>query len=207
VNSGEVLAIQVLDGLANGLFAVIAGAWVTDRLGDPRRVGTAQAVVGVSLVSGSAVGPLLAGLVVDDLGYRGMFGLLAADGAAATAVVVFGVPSGQPPARFRFPRITRTAFSVRPVVAATSASVSPASSIASSSSVHGRYFGLPHVQTPSACSLAAVARARLERRFRSAADRSKPCSRTASARSLTSWWSRFEPSVPQWATPNSRLKW
>ena len=31
--SGEVVANQALDGLSNGLFAVLAAAWVTDRLG------------------------------------------------------------------------------------------------------------------------------------------------------------------------------
>jgi MFS family permease len=90
--SWQVLAIQVLDGTAQGLFAVLAAAWVTDRLADPRRVGEAQALVGSSLVMGSAVGPTLAGLVLGALGYRGMFALLAGVGAAATVLVVAMVP-------------------------------------------------------------------------------------------------------------------
>jgi predicted MFS family arabinose efflux permease len=90
--SWEVLAIQVLDGTAQGLFAVVAAAWVTDRLADPRRVGEAQVLVGSSLVMGSAVGPTLAALVLGALGYRGMFGLLAGVGAAATLLVVTMVP-------------------------------------------------------------------------------------------------------------------
>lgn len=87
----QVLLVQVLDGLANGLFAVVAAAWMTDRLADPRRVGEAQVLVGSALVAGSALGPLLAGLVLDGLGYRGLFWLLAALGAAAT-LLVSGVP-------------------------------------------------------------------------------------------------------------------
>ncbi|HZZ82629.1 MAG TPA: MFS transporter, partial [Gemmataceae bacterium] len=55
----QILAIQVLDGLAQSLFAVAGAAWVTDRLADPRRVGEAQVLVGSSLVFGSAVGPLM----------------------------------------------------------------------------------------------------------------------------------------------------
>jgi MFS family permease len=90
--SWDVLAIQVLDGTAQGLFAVVAAAWVTDRLADPRRVGEAQVLVGSSLVMGSAVGPTLAALVLGALGYRGMFGLLAGVGAAATLLVVTMVP-------------------------------------------------------------------------------------------------------------------
>ncbi len=89
---GQVLAIQALDGLANGLFAVLAAAWVTDRLADPRRVGEAQVLVGSALVAGSAAGPLLASVIVDSLGYRGLFGLLAGIGTAATLLVVLCVP-------------------------------------------------------------------------------------------------------------------
>ena len=38
VGSPELAVVnQTLDGLANGLFAVVAAAWVTDRLADPRR--------------------------------------------------------------------------------------------------------------------------------------------------------------------------
>ncbi|MDY3555477.1 MFS transporter [Gemmata sp. JC717] len=88
----QVLAIQVLDGLAQGLFAVAAAAWVTDRLGGARRAGEAQVLVGSALVVGSAVGPALAGLVVTDLGYRGTFGLLAGVGCIATLVVALAVP-------------------------------------------------------------------------------------------------------------------
>ena len=56
------VANQALDGLANGLFAVLAGAWVTDRLADPRRSGEAQVIVGSCLVLGSAIGPAAAAL-------------------------------------------------------------------------------------------------------------------------------------------------
>jgi MFS family permease len=88
----QVVAIEVLDGMANGLFAVLAAAWVTDRFADPRRVGQAQVLVGSCLVFGSAVGPLLSALVVGPLGYRGLFWLLAGVGAAATLLIVLLVP-------------------------------------------------------------------------------------------------------------------
>ncbi len=90
--AGQVLAIQTLDGLANGAFAVLAAAWVTDRLADLRRVGTAQVLVGTALVGGSAAGPLVAGLIVDAVGYRGMFALLAGVGAVGTMLIILGVP-------------------------------------------------------------------------------------------------------------------
>ena len=86
------VANQALDGLGNGLFAVMAAAWVTDRLADPRRSGEAQVIVGSCLVLGSALGPAAAALLVEPLGYRGLFAALTALGALATAVVVFLVP-------------------------------------------------------------------------------------------------------------------
>lgn len=88
----QILIIQILDGTAQALFAAAAAAWVTDRLADERRVGQAQVLVGAALVFGSAAGPLLAALVVENLGYRGTFALLAGVGAAATALVFVAVP-------------------------------------------------------------------------------------------------------------------
>ncbi len=91
-NPTQVVINQALDGLGNGIFAVIAAAWVTDRLGDPRRSGEAQAIVGCSLVFGSAVGPFVTGFLVEPLGYRNLFWCLAATGAVATAILVLLVP-------------------------------------------------------------------------------------------------------------------
>ncbi len=92
----QVLFIQVLDGLAQGLFGVLAAAWVTDRFADPRRAGEAQVLVGSCLVLGSALGPLLAGLVVESVGYRGLFGLLSATAGTATLIVLVLVPETLP---------------------------------------------------------------------------------------------------------------
>jgi MFS family permease len=86
------VANQALDGLGNGLFAVVAAAWVTDRLGDPRRSGEAQVIVGSCLVFGSAIGPAAASLLVGPLGYRGLFLALAGVGAVASLIVIFFVP-------------------------------------------------------------------------------------------------------------------
>jgi MFS family permease len=102
---GQVLFIQLLDGLAQGLFGVLAAAWVTDRFADPRRAGAAQAVVGSCLVFGSALGPLLAGLVVHALGYRGLFALLAGVAGAATLLVLLWVPETLNAVRFPLPAL------------------------------------------------------------------------------------------------------
>ena len=86
------VANQALDGLGNGLFAVLAASWVTDRLADPRRSGEAQVIVGSCLVLGSAIGPAVAGFAVGLLGYRGLFWALAGVGVVATLIVVTLVP-------------------------------------------------------------------------------------------------------------------
>jgi predicted MFS family arabinose efflux permease len=65
---------------------------VTDRLGGARRAGEAQAVVGTSLVFGSALGPYLSALWVETLGYRALFGVLAGVGAVAMLLVLLVVP-------------------------------------------------------------------------------------------------------------------
>jgi MFS family permease len=83
---------QALDGLGNGLFAVLAAAWVTDRLADHRRSGEAQVIVGSCLVLGSAIGPAVAGFLVEPLGYRGLFWALAGVGVVATVMVATLVP-------------------------------------------------------------------------------------------------------------------
>ncbi len=88
----QILFVQALDGLAQGLFGVLAAAWVTDRFADARRAGEAQVLVGSCLVLGSALGPLAAGLFVETLGYRAMFGLLATTAGLATLMVLFFVP-------------------------------------------------------------------------------------------------------------------
>jgi MFS family permease len=89
---GLAVANQALDGLGNGLFAVLAAAWVTDRLADPRRSGEAQVIVGSCLVLGSALGPAVSGFLVEPLGYRGLFAALAGVGVVATGIVAAFVP-------------------------------------------------------------------------------------------------------------------
>jgi MFS family permease len=91
-----VVANQALDGLGNGLFAVIAAAWMTDRLADPRKTGEAQVIVGSCLVLGSALGPAVSGFLIGPLGYRGLFSTLATLGAVATAIVIRFVPESLP---------------------------------------------------------------------------------------------------------------
>jgi oligosaccharide:H+ symporter len=92
----HVLLIQLLDGLAQGIFAVTAAAWVTDRLANQRQAGEAQVLVGSSLVLGSALGPAFAGFIVEEVGYRGTFGVLAGVGVLATMIIVFLVPETHP---------------------------------------------------------------------------------------------------------------
>ncbi len=115
-----IVANQALDGLGNGIFAVLAAAWVTDRLADPRRTGEAQVIVGSCLVLGSAIGPAAAGSLVGSLGYRGLFWALAGVGALATAVVVALVPE-----TLTTPGGRREAGAINPMATTSDLSTSP----------------------------------------------------------------------------------
>jgi MFS family permease len=95
----QVVAIQILDGVASGLFSILAAAWVTDRLGDARRVSEAQVIVGASLVLGSALGPFVAGLLESVLNYRQLFGVLAVIGGVASGLVIACLPETMPVAK------------------------------------------------------------------------------------------------------------
>lgn len=114
---GWAVANQALDGLGNGLFAVLAAAWLTDRLADPRRSGEAQVIVGSCLVLGSALGPFAAGYLVGPLGYRGLFLALAGVGALGTILLAAAVPEALPrrgPGDARTPMATTSDLSTTP---------------------------------------------------------------------------------------------
>lgn len=95
----QVVAIQILDGVASGLFSILAAAWVTDRLGDARRVSEAQVIVGTSLVLGSALGPFVSSRLNSMLDYRELFGLLAVIGGLASGLVIACLPETVPTAK------------------------------------------------------------------------------------------------------------
>jgi MFS family permease len=82
---------KVIDGISNGMFAVLAALWMVERLGGRDRAGEAHAIVGSSLVFGSALGPAVASFIVEGLGYPKLFLFLGAIAFVAT-LVLFAVP-------------------------------------------------------------------------------------------------------------------
>lgn len=84
----QLIVLKIFDGIANGMFAVLAASWVVKWLGDHNRSAEAHAIVGVSLVLGSALGTLASGLTVEWLGYRDLFAALAIAALIATVVVL-----------------------------------------------------------------------------------------------------------------------
>jgi MFS family permease len=84
----ELIVLKILDGIANGMFAVLAASWVVKWLGDRNGSAEAHAIVGVSLVLGSALGTLASGLSVEWLGYRDLFAALAVAALIATVVLL-----------------------------------------------------------------------------------------------------------------------
>jgi MFS family permease len=82
---------KVIDGVSNGMFAVLAALWMVERLGGRERAGEAHAIVGTSLVFGSALGPALVSFMVEDLGYSNLFLFLGAI-AFTAMLILFVVP-------------------------------------------------------------------------------------------------------------------
>jgi len=87
----QLIVLKIFDGIANGMFAVLAASWVVKWLGDRNRSAEAHAIVGVSLVLGSALGTLASGLSVEWLGYRDLFAALAI-AALIAAIFLLKVP-------------------------------------------------------------------------------------------------------------------
>ena len=85
---------KVIDGISNGMFAVLAALWMVERLGGRKRAGEAHAIVGSSLVFGSALGPAIASFMVEGMGYANLFLFLGAVAFVAT-LILFAVPEAK----------------------------------------------------------------------------------------------------------------
>jgi EmrB/QacA subfamily drug resistance transporter len=68
----SLIAFRVLQGLAGGMIMPIGMITLAQAAG-PKRVGRVMSVVGVPMLLGPALGPLLGGLIVTDLSWRWIF--------------------------------------------------------------------------------------------------------------------------------------
>lgn len=68
----SLIAFRVLQGLGGGMIMPLAQT-ILARAAGPRRMGRAMSVIGVPMMLGPVLGPVLGGLILDDLSWRWIF--------------------------------------------------------------------------------------------------------------------------------------
>ncbi|MBV9786109.1 MAG: MFS transporter [Acidisphaera sp.] len=91
-----VVAIQLLDGVAAGIFGVIAVIIAADLMRGTGRFNLAQGLVALCVGAGAGLSNLLAGFVVQDFGYSAGFLTLAAIALGALAFFLALMPETRP---------------------------------------------------------------------------------------------------------------
>ncbi|MBR8839285.1 MAG: MFS transporter [Stigonema ocellatum SAG 48.90 = DSM 106950] len=86
------VSVQILDGIAGGIFGVLSVLMVADLTKGSGRFNLAQGMLATSIGIGAGLSNLLAGFVVQKAGYNVGFLMLAAIAAVALAVFWFFVP-------------------------------------------------------------------------------------------------------------------
>ena len=71
-NAESLIAFRVLQGLAGGMIMPIGMITLAQAAG-PKRMGRVMSVVGVPMLLGPVIGPVIGGLLVDNLSWRWIF--------------------------------------------------------------------------------------------------------------------------------------
>jgi len=94
------VALQTLDGIGAGIYGVIIVAMCADLTRGTGRFNALQGLIATALSAGGVVGPVLAGFVVQYLGFTWAFYLFAAIAALAAVVFVLFMPETKSTPRF-----------------------------------------------------------------------------------------------------------
>jgi len=81
-SAGSLIAFRVLQGLGGGMI-MPAGMTILTRAAGPQRVGRVMAIIGVPMLLGPIVGPILGGWLVEDFSWRWIFFINVPIGIAA----------------------------------------------------------------------------------------------------------------------------
>src|SRR3954471_10984928 len=95
------IAFRVLQGLGGGML-MPAGMTILTRAAGPQRVGRVMAIMGVPMLLGPILGPILGGWLVDDVSWRWIFFINVPIGIAALALSLRVLPRDRPQPAERF---------------------------------------------------------------------------------------------------------
>jgi EmrB/QacA subfamily drug resistance transporter len=99
-SSGSLIAFRVLQGLGGGML-MPAGMTILTRAAGPQRVGRVMAIIGVPMMLGPILGPVLGGWLVTDFSWRWIFFVNVPVGAAALIMALRVLPRDVPDAAHR----------------------------------------------------------------------------------------------------------
>jgi EmrB/QacA subfamily drug resistance transporter len=97
----SLIAFRVLQGLGGGML-MPAGMTILTRAAGPQRVGRVMAIIGVPMMLGPILGPILGGWLVDDFSWRWIFFINLPIGAAAFIASLRILPKDSPQSTERF---------------------------------------------------------------------------------------------------------
>jgi MFS family permease len=95
-NSAWLVAVQLLDGVGAGIFGALTPLLLADLMRGTGRYNLAQGAVGTVQGVGASLSGLVAGIIVDHLGYNAAFITAASVAACAFAVLAIAMPETAP---------------------------------------------------------------------------------------------------------------
>jgi EmrB/QacA subfamily drug resistance transporter len=94
-SAGSLIAFRVLQGLGGGMI-MPAGMTILSRAAGPQRIGRVMGVVGVPMLMGPILGPILGGWLVDDVSWRWIFYVNIPVGIVAIIAALRLLPRDEP---------------------------------------------------------------------------------------------------------------
>jgi EmrB/QacA subfamily drug resistance transporter len=99
-SAGSLIAFRILQGLGGGMI-MPAGMTILSQAAGPQRMGRVMGVVGVPMLMGPIIGPILGGWLVDDVSWRWIFYVNIPIGAIALVAATKLLPRDEPAAHER----------------------------------------------------------------------------------------------------------
>jgi EmrB/QacA subfamily drug resistance transporter len=94
-SAGSLIGFRVLQGLGGGML-MPAGMTILTRAAGPQRVGRVMAIIGVPMLLGPILGPILGGWLVDDVSWRWIFFINLPIGLVALLLSLRVLPTDRP---------------------------------------------------------------------------------------------------------------